>query len=394
MTDGEERRLKVLHIATSFATDETSTVTPWLTRLVQAQRRAGMDVHVLTSALHGLGDGHYGDLPVWRFRYSPKRIENLAHEVAIYEKMRRQPLRYAQAPLFLLGGWLKARKLRAQKYDVVHVHWPVPMGLIALPFRGARIVYHYHQTELSLARRFPLLRRLFGPVLRRADIHLCNSSFTRGRLDELYGGMRSEIVPMPLAWDVPPSLPPKEPGRILFVGRMIAWKGGDLLIRAGGLLKQRGLDFKLVFVGEGPERDAWQALAAELDVPAEFPGPKVQAALMEEYARAAVFALPSRFDDRVWVESLGVVLLEAMACGTAVVASRVGGPLDIVFDERNGLFFEPFNFEDLAGKRARLLQDFPLAQQMGRAGLLVAAEHTPEAIAQRLRGIYERLLAG
>jgi glycosyltransferase involved in cell wall biosynthesis len=394
MTAAQAPHPKVLHIATAFPPDEQSAITPWLAHLLMAQRRLGLDAQVLTSAFHGLGDGAVHGIPVRRFRYAPAAIENLTHEMAIYEKLRRQPARYAQVPVFLLAGWLKARRLRPLRPDIVHVHWPIPLGLLSLPFSDARLVFHYHQTELSLVRKFPWLKRLFRRVIERADIHLCNSSYTRERLRELFGEVPAEVVPMPFAWEVPAELPPKEAGRILFVGRMVSWKGGDLLIHACEALQKRGLSCKLILVGEGPERQSWQDLAQRLDINAEFAGWKIRSELMNEYARASVVVLPSRYDHRVWVESLGVVLLEAMACGTAVIASRIGGPLDIVHEEQNGLLFDPFNVEDLAAKVSRLVADPALARKMGEAGRSVAAAYSPDAIAGRLSDIYRRLLSG
>jgi glycosyltransferase involved in cell wall biosynthesis len=327
-------------------------------------------------------------IAVHRFRYAPAPLENLTHEMAVYDKLRRAPWRYAQVPVFLAAGVLKARALRRLAPDIVHVHWPIPLGVLARPFRGATVVFHYHQTELSLARKFALVKRLYAPVLERARIHLCNSSFTREQLLEIFGPRPAAVVPMPYAWRPPAQRPEREPDRVLFVGRMSYWKGGDLLIRACGALVRRGCPVRLVMVGDGPERAAWENLTRELGVTAEFKGWKLRDELMAEYGRAAVCVLPSRFDRKVWVESLGVVLLEAMACGTAVIASRMGGPRDLIRDGENGRFFAPGDADDLAEKLAGMLTDFPRAVAMGQRGLELAAEFSPEAIARRLDDIY------
>ena len=384
----------VLHVVTGF-TEESSTLTPWLIRLVVAQKQLGLDVRVLTAALRGRKDDVVHDIPVYRFRYSPAGIENLSTEVAIDERLRRNRLRYLQVPLFLGGGYLRARRLASLRPDVVHVHWPIPMGLLALPFRRAALVFHYHQTDVSLVRRFPLLRPLFAPVLKRAQVHLCNSSFTQTQLRDAFRPLElpAQVVPMPLGWPIPDELPQKEPGRILFVGRMVHWKGGDLLIEACETLDRRGVRFHLVMVGEGPERSKWEVLARERSVRAEFRGWRRGKELMDEYARATVLALPSRHDRKVWAESLGVALLEAMACGTAVVASRFGGPVDLVQDGRNGYLFEPFNARDLADKLAQVLEDFDRAARLGQEGRRTALSHAPEAVAKRLNDVYAAIRA-
>ncbi len=385
--------MKVLHIATCFADSEASAITPWLTRLLKALRDSSVDARVLTSAHRGQPDQAVLGIPIWRWRYSPAAWETLTHDTAIYERLRQSPLRYAQVPALLLGGWLKARAVRkAWKPDLVHVHWPIPLALLAGPLKDIPWIFHYHQTELSLLEKHPSLRLLFRPLLNRARLHLCNSSFTLQRLKSLAGDLPARVLPMPLGWDVPKNLPAREARRVLFVGRMVYWKGGDLLIEAAAQLRQVGVSLELLLVGDGRERAAWEDLARKREVPATFRGWLTHDELMNEYARAAVFVLPSRSDPRIWTESLGVALLEAMACGAPVLASGAGGPLDLVRHGENGLLFTPGSVDQLAASLRQLLEQPAQAEAMGQQARRDAERFKPDGVASALKQVYQEIL--
>lgn len=166
--------------------------------------------------------------------------------------------------------------------------------------------------------------------------------------------------------------------RVLFVGRLDRQKGVDVLVRAAAELA----DVRFDLAGEGPERDALQAQARDLpnvrllgfrpDVP-------------ELLARADALALPSRW------EGMPNVLLEAMAAGVPVVATRVAGSADLVEDGVNGLLVEPDDPRALASALVRLRDDGPLRTRLAEAGRLTASKHAPEAIADAYKALYRSL---
>ncbi|NPA79686.1 MAG: glycosyltransferase family 4 protein, partial [Thermotogae bacterium] len=289
---------------------------------------------------------------------------------------------------------LKALQVeRSFKPDIVHVHWPIPNVLWALPFGGKKVLT-FHNTELSLMKKLGKLGRVFVPLLKKADFFTFNSTFTRDRFLQIVGdlGKPYRIVPLPVGWTPEVRDTVKERGRVLFVGRLVYWKGGDILLRAAKILKEKGIDLKVVFVGDGPERERWMRLAEDLNVNAEFKGWLSGRELSEEYAKAWLLVLPSRSDPKVWTESLGLVLVEAMMHGTPVIASRVGGPLDLIEEGKNGLFFEVEDYEDLALQMEKILTDERLQRRMGEYGSAFSRHFTPEAIARKFKGIYVEVL--
>ena len=143
-------------------------------------------------------------------------------------------------------------------------------------------------------------------------------------------------------------------------------------------------------MGDGPERDALERAAAnEPSGAVVLAGEAAPEDLPAFYAAADVFAMPcrSRFAG-LEVEGLGIVFLEAAACGKPVVAGRSGGADEAIVDEQTGLLVEGAEPKAVALAIARLLQDTGLAQRMGAAGRAhVEAEFTWQRSAECLTGI-------
>ena len=188
---------------------------------------------------------------------------------------------------------------------------------------------------------------------------------------------------------------------VLFVGRLTPHKGVDRLIAAlptGATLRVIGSEGH---DPEPPERDYPQLLRRLAAAPGrrvEFLGPVSDGDLALAYRRAAVLALPSvertcyGRDVRV-SELLGLVVIEAMASGTPVVASRVGGLPEIVDDGVTGFLVPPGDVAQLRDRLDQLLRDRELADRMGRnARERVLADLTWDAVADRCLAAYDELL--
>jgi glycosyltransferase involved in cell wall biosynthesis len=145
------------------------------------------------------------------------------------------------------------------------------------------------------------------------------------------------------------------------IGRLVWEKGGEHLIRAWPQVRARVPRARLFILGEGELKDELKALAAELGMvdSCTFTGfePDVPTAL----AGMDVFALPSI------VEGLPMVLLEAMAAGKPVVASRIAGSVEVITEDVDGLLVEPGDADGLAQALVRVLQSPALATRLGAA---------------------------
>jgi glycosyltransferase involved in cell wall biosynthesis len=193
----------------------------------------------------------------------------------------------------------------------------------------------------------------------------------------------------------------KEEGRVLFVGRLERMKGVDTLLKAfahvvGG---QDGdgetrasrvctTGAHLRIVGDGSQRKALEALAAELGISdcVTFVGYLKAPEVYREYAAAEIFAGLSRS------EALGNVFLEAQAAGCAVLATNVGGIPDSVKDGETGLLVAPDDVEVAAHVLGRLLSEPDLQERLAKAGEKHAQAYDWDEITKRYIAVYEGLL--
>ncbi len=152
--------------------------------------------------------------------------------------------------------------------------------------------------------------------------------------------------------------------RLLFVGRLSAIKGLLVLFEALARLRAQGRDCVLTLVGDGPDRQALEAAAHArgLGAAAIFTGYLSQDAVARHLAETDVFVLPS------FAEGVPVVLMEAMANRTPIVATRVAGVPELVEDGVHGLLVAPGDPDALADALDRLIADPALRRSMGMAG--------------------------
>lgn len=392
--------MRILHVVTAFPRSPDDVITPWLVELLRRLRAAGHEVEVFTSAYKGSGDHVFAGIPVHRFRYFPRRWENLTHEETAPDRMRRSLL-YRLMPLcFVAAGMLAIWRLcRRRSYDVIHVHWPLPLALFGWAAQRARpapVVTTFYGVELRWVKStLRVLRRLIVWAARRSARVVAISSYTASELRELVD-VPVEVIPYAAA-AAPPALPagavpaPRAGHRptILFVGRLVERKGVAHLIAALAGLQTAGA--RLVVVGDGPERPRLESLAHETGVAGrvEFRGRVPDAELRRAYAEADVVALPAVHDARGDTEGLGVVLLEAMQYGVPVVASRAGGIVDIVEHDATGLLVPAGDAAALVTALDRVLGDPGLARRLGEAGRRRVVERFDwDAIVARYEAVY------
>lgn len=170
------------------------------------------------------------------------------------------------------------------------------------------------------------------------------------------------------------------------VGRLAAEKGFDLLVRSISTLVKRGLDVRLVIVGEGGERRHLEALATELGIADRVILPGWQSDVRTYYEAMDLFALSSHR------EGLPNVLLEAMAQGVPVVATRVNGIPRLVQDGRNGFLIEAGDEDGLITALAVLLKNQSLRDVFAVAARrVVETRYSFSMRIHRLKRIYDEL---
>lgn len=393
--------MRILHVVTAFPRTPDDVITPWLVELLRRLRARGHEVEVFTSAYRGGGNRAFEGIPVHRFRYFPARFEDLTHDEAVPDRLRRS-FRYRLAvPAYLACGMAAIWRLcRERPYHVIHVHWAMPHILFGWAAQAAcrvRLVVTFYGVELRWTKHaLGPLRWLLVRAARRADAAVAISRDTAEEVRRL-AGVTPAVIPYGVGLSPQTAAgPTAADGRftVLFVGRLVERKGVRVLLDA---LAQPGAlqACRAVIVGDGPERGDLEAYAAALGVGerVSFRGRISAAELAQAYATAQAFVLPAVLDQRGDTEGLGVVLLEAMSYGVPVVASRIGGITDIVEDGNTGLLVAPGDARQLAAAVQRLAEDVTLARRLGEAGRrLVQERFSWEALAARWEEVYRQVV--
>jgi glycosyltransferase involved in cell wall biosynthesis len=394
--------MRVLHVVTAFPRSPDDVIVPWLVELLKRLQAAGHEMEVFTSSYRGMGDQVVSGLRVHRFRYFFKSRENLTHEEAAPDRMKRSLLyRFLPIPFVLAGLAAIWRLCRRERYDIIHVHWPLPLALFgwaAQRARAAGLVTTFYGVELRWVKTaMPFLKGLLAWAARRSDRVVAISSYTAHEVREL-ADVPIEVIPYTSTLPEPRGGTAAKPAdhafTVLFVGRLVERKGVRYLVDAISLLPPE-LHARLVIVGEGPERAPIEAqvrakgLSSQVEVRGQIP----TRALESAYAAADVLVLPSTTDSRGDTEGLGVVLLEAMSHKLPVVASAIGGIVDIVADGETGLLVPESDSAALAAALQRLAREPALAARLGEAGYRRLRERFSwEAIVRRWEEVYAGVL--
>jgi glycosyltransferase involved in cell wall biosynthesis len=336
--------VKIVVLTTSYPRHEGDPAGNFVKDGVEQLRARGVEVDVVSPASFR----HFG----------------IAYGSGVMGNLRAAPWKAALLPAFL-GSFAQAARQAARDADLVHAHW-LPSGAVALT-TGKPFVVQLWGTDVELARRF---RGFARRVLSRARLTICASNALADSAREL-GARKVRVIPS--AVELPERVgEPAEPLEVLFVGRLSPEKGIlDLVQAADGI--------PLTVAGDGPLRDR---------VPGAL-GFVPHHALPPLFERAAVVAVPSHR------EGFGVACAEAMAHARPVVASAVGGLLDLVVDGETGVLVPPRDVPALREALERLLADADLRRRLGEAGRARVQERFSwPAVTDATIAAYEDALAG
>jgi D-inositol-3-phosphate glycosyltransferase len=307
-------------------------------------------------------------------------------------------------------GVLDFARRQGRSYDLVHSHywlsgsvgqvlkseWGVPHVVMFHTLGEAKNRHHASESEPAW--------RIEGErvVAQEADRIICAGEGERAVLAEVYGASPARINVIPCGVDTLRFRPirkararcrlglPEEGALVLFVGRIEALKGIDVLLRAAARVQT---PHRLLVVGgdakDHGRKEQLAALAAELGIADRviFRDAAPHAELPLYYSAADVCVVPSYY------ESFGLVAVEAMACGVPVIASRVGGLRDTVIDGRTGYLVAWRRSEQFADRLELLLRNEALRRSMGREARVAAERFRWSEVAARVEDIYHELVS-
>jgi len=404
------KELRVLVLATTFPRWENDTEPRFIFDLTKPLAEK---VSLWVLAPHAPGAKMQEDIDgvkVLRFPYFfPKCMQTLCYEGGILPKLKTSWLARLQLPFFLVAQsfhiWLTVRKY---KINFIHCHWIIPQGFfVALlnAFTGIPYLLTAHGGDVYSFKKNPLIRLCSDFALKRAKTCTVNSKPTGQAVHSIRSSASIKVIPMGV--DTRLFNPEKNNAKIkerlniqdsflLAVGRFAEKKGFKYLIQAMPRILEKKPQVKLVLIGFGPQEEELKRLILELNLENSvlLPGSKTGDELAQYFATADIFIGPSVVTESGDTEGQGVVFLEAMASGTAVIASDVGGVRDAVRDMETGLLIPQKNPEAIAEKTLLLLENQELRNKLAVNGLSLAkSEYSWEKTAERFLETYGQIIS-
>jgi phosphatidylinositol alpha-mannosyltransferase len=304
----------------------------------------------------------------------------------------------AHITLSLTLGSRVDRVLAREAFEVIHLHEPfVPL----LPFQVLRrskvlTVATFHAAKDQGRQWYAYFRPAISHWWPRIQGKIAVSPAAL-RLVERYFDDHYEIIPNGVNYEqfatpMPP-FPEFKDGKLnmLFLGRLEKRKGLPYLLQAYAQVKARLPEVRLIIVGP----DGGMRAGAEAFVRREgltdvvFTGYVSDGDLPRYYRTADIFCAPNTGN-----ESFGIILLEAMAAGTPVVASNIEGFAYVVTHEKEGLLVPPRDAAALADALVQLLTDADCRREMGRGGQEKARQFSWDRVSQQVLALYQRVAAG
>lgn len=399
---------RILVTATTFPRWKNDTEPSFVFYLSVLLSKKGHKVTVL--APHHYNAKRYeimDNVKVYRFPYFyPYRLQMLCYDGGILENLRKSILARMQIPFLFLMECMYMRKIiKKEKINLIHAHWILPQGVLAAFYKKFfRIPYiiTVHAGDI-----FPIRNAIFKYLsrftLRNCDYCTANSSYTKRAILNIFKIKNIEVIPMGVDFKAFGKNKKNHAIRkrfnidgkfILFVGRLAEKKGLKYLIMAMPDVLNKFPDAKLVIVGNGPEKDNIMKLISELGLTKNIvlAGKIENKELPDYYAAADVFVGPSIVTKKGDTEGLGVVFLEALASGTCVIGSNVGGVPDIIKNNKTGLLVKEKDPRELAEAIIKVLSDAKLRDKLARQGQrYIKANFSWDNIAERFDNMIKEI---
>ena len=355
---------------------------------ILAPHTKGAKTHEIWFGDDNGGSDNQPSIEVFRFHYFFARGERLAYNGGILANLSQNPFKYLLVPIFMLSQLFSIARLhRKNKYHSIHAHWIIPQGFLAVIYKGIsrnntppKVMVTSHGGDLFALNR-GVLNSLKRWTLNRADLITVVSNVMKTRCAGL-GIPENKIVVRSMGVDLLRRFTPgpsSESSRtgIIFVGRLVEKKGVQYLIQAMVSIQKRHPDAVLHIVGDGPMRTELETLTHSIGLAdgITFVGQCINREIPMLLRKARIAVIPSIIAKSGDQEGLGLVAVEAMGCGCAVVASDLAAIRDVVSHAETGLLAQPQDPDDLADKISELLSNPAYLRQLAENGRQSAKKH-------------------
>lgn len=337
---------------------------------------------------------------VHRFKYFFKRYQILVCNDSIIQNLKKNPFNFVLLFFLLIKAGISLFKLiKKEKIDIVHCHWVIPQGTIAVLLKRIfrlkiRIIITAHGSDIENKKG-----KFFVPVikytLRNCEVINTVSTYLANEIHKLVPELSNiRIIPMGVHKEFfeSSSFSNNSVGNnnpyILFVGRLSKEKDIDFLINTFFEIQKNHTSLELWIVGKGNQEEILKALTIDLGIQnkVNFLGNIEHEHLQKYYNKAEMFVSASR------KEGFGLVFVEALLSKCPVIALDVGGIRDIIINSKTGILIPPNNMLKLIEAINVILTDKELRSNLIRNGYAYALENfTWQVVGNKFLQLYHTL---
>jgi len=403
----QQNKIKVYSLATTYPESLDSKKPKFVHLINKELAKFRIQIKTITPhSMNALVTEEMDSVLIRRFKFLPEKHE--LNYSSIPDEISSTKFGYFKVMMMSLTFfWFTFYECLKEKPDIFHAHWAFPAGYIAYIlskiFRK-KIVVTIHGGEIPLLKKFNLLRKVVINGLNNSSVVIANSIYTKKELMSLGVKERKIIIEKVTPNFLKYSKNKKsldefrrkftKPDNqiILFFGRLVERKGVEYLIRALNEMETKSVH--LIIAGDGELFEKLRTLTKQqhLESKVTFFGRATNQELASLQQISDVFVCPSIVDSRGITEYLGLVIPEAMKAGLPVIATSVGGIVDTVKNEVNGLLVEQKNPKAIANAIEKYFSNEELKKKMIENSKKTVLGFSPPTIAKKYYDIYQSVL--
>ncbi|NOR70526.1 MAG: glycosyltransferase, partial [Methylomarinum sp.] len=379
-------QLKILWLTSSYPRFKTDSASIFLQNLANNISAKKHEIHILSPDHINIDSTfHEPFITKHNFQYFfPRRLQKLAYGSGILPNLKNNKWLYLQAPFFIIALFFSTwRLIRQINPAIIHAHWIFPQGFVAVILGKAfniPVITTAHGGD-AFSLKNSILEKIKRWTIQNCTAWSSNTNATANAFGNKIP--LPNIIPMGIDFkkfssgnsEFLRSNIAQNTLILLFVGRLVEKKGVSDLLTAYSLFSDDQKNKTLLWiVGDGSERKTLEEQAQSLKIKnnVTFWGKLPNEQLPNYYAAADIFIAPSITDSSGDTEGQGVMLLESMASGTAIVSTNTGGISEVIDDHITGLLPPPKHPLELKSAIFKLIENTKLRQNIAKKGQLAA----------------------
>lgn len=373
------QKKRVLVLASTFPRWKNDTTPPFVFEL---EKRLAKDFEIFLLAPHFVGAKKKENLEgikVQRFQYFwPAKYQKLCYEGGIMPNIKKNKLLVFEGFTLVLFEFIAAfRIVRREKIDLIHAHWIIPQGFVAVALKkilGVPYIVTTHGGDI-FGLKGGAMRKVKKVVLENAKrITVVSNAIKDEILKNINPKLNVDVISMgvdsklfnPDKYDKSIKDKYKIDGPfLLFVGRLAEKKGVSYLLQAMPAIINKFPNVKLLIIGEGALENQLKSLVLDLGIDKNviFVGGITNDLLPKFYATADILVAPSIVTADGDTEGLPVSIIEGLASGTCVISTGTGGISDVIKNGENGFLVDQKNSREIKETTTKLLENKELLKK-------------------------------